>query len=122
MNIDMNLDAALSKPIERPAPTATSVPISKRPNILTVQGCSGCGRPRKMKVKTPLGVRRIISRLKMTRMPGVVAVLPPHASSSGMPRRASVHAPLCKSCRAAAQEPVLTAAEIRALDPKPAAA
>lgn len=99
----MNLDALLSKPIDLPPAPAEPAPEAKtaRRNILTVQGCSGCGRPRKQKVMTPFGVRTIHNRLKMTVVPAAIAI----AQETLHPRRApktrtfTVLSPFCKECR-----------------------
>lgn len=74
-------------------------PVTTRPNILTVQGCSGCGRPKQQRVKTPFGIRRIVNRLKMTRVPGVEAVEQLHPRHAPARRVFPVFAPLCKPCR-----------------------
>jgi hypothetical protein len=87
-----------------PAETVATPPPTQR-NILTVQGCSGCGRPRKQRIKTPFGTRVIVNRLKLTRVPASIAI----ATETLHPRRApvtrtySVLAPFCKTCRAQAQ-------------------
>jgi hypothetical protein len=68
-------------------------------SITAVQGCSGCGRPQRHRVKTPHGIRRVYNRLKMTLVPNVVGVQPPRGNQCPRPRKHPVYAPLCKSCR-----------------------
>lgn len=101
----MNIDAAFSKPIvdapEDILPAAELPPRVGR-SILTVQGCSGCRRPSVARIKTPFGTRKIYNRLKMTRIPGMVDVLPRQASGTVV-RTRPVYAPLCKTCRKEAQ-------------------
>lgn len=94
----------------------------KRPGILDVQGCSGCGQPERQKVLTPFGVRKKTYRLKLTRVPGVAGLNATHPRSAPKERRFAVYAKLCKDCRTLSRGTPLTAAEMAALDPRPAAA
>jgi len=89
-------EAALA--VRAAAEARRDAPMQRR-NILSVQGCSGCGRPRKQRVQTPFGMRSIFSRLKMTLIPGVEYVDRTHPRSGPKARRFPARAPLCKSCR-----------------------
>lgn len=84
------------------ARAAAELPPPVGRSILTVQGCSGCRRPSVARIQTPFGVRKVRTRLKMTRLPGVVFDLPRQASGN-VPRSRQGYAPLCKTCRKEAQ-------------------
>lgn len=92
--------AAATVPAPGPIPGAAR---PKRPNILSVQGCAGCGQPERVKVQTPHGVRRWHNRLKLTVVPNVYATVQEHPRRAPVARQYPVFAKLCKGCRKTAQ-------------------
>lgn len=88
-----------------PAPATVPDTSTQRPGILAVQGCSGCNRPRRVRVNTPVGMRLVYTRLTMTRIPLVFAEEARHPRSAPVTRRYPVYAPLCKTCRQTAIAP-----------------
>lgn len=102
-----------------PVPPPAQEPRTTRPNILTVQGCSGCDRPACIRVKTPVGIRKVRTRLKMTLIPNVFTTIQAHPRRAPVARKYSVFAKLCKSCRKTALTTTLTVTDLNWLGPTP---